>query len=53
MSEITFNIKLINVQSLRKHYKDIGKDTYGPLRTTGHSCPTTLLSIFTYCTIIC
>ena len=28
MSEITFNITLLNVRSLRKHYKDIMKDTH-------------------------
>ena len=28
VSEITFNITLLNVRSLRKHYKDIMKDTH-------------------------
>ena len=28
MSEITFNITLLNAQSLRKHYQDIMKDTH-------------------------
>ena len=28
VSEITFNITLLNALSLRKHYKDIIKDTH-------------------------